>query len=70
LVPRGAQLVEGRYIVKMKTEAQDGAVDFAVSGINAGAEHTYSHSFNGFAAVLTSRELETLKNDPNVSPSR
>ncbi|KAM0262297.1 hypothetical protein ACHAQJ_001766 [Trichoderma viride] len=66
VVPRGAQLVEGRYIVKMKTEAHDGAVDAAIAGVNAGADHTYSHSFNGFSATLTAEELENLKNDPNV----
>lgn len=67
LVPRGAQVLEGKYIVKMKTEAQTSAVESAISGVSAGASHRYSHSFSGFAAALTPRELETLQNDPNVS---
>ncbi|KAL7895821.1 serine protease precursor [Trichoderma sp. SZMC 28014] len=66
LVPRGAQVLEGKYIVKMKTEAQTSAVESAISGVSAGASHRYSHSFSGFAAALTPRELETLQNDPNV----
>lgn len=67
LVPRGAQVLEGKYIVKMRTEAHVSAVESAISGVSAGADHRYSHSFSGFAAALTPGELEILKNDPNVS---
>lgn len=67
LVPRGAQVLEGKYIVKMKAEAQTSAVESAISGVSAGASHRYSHSFSGFAASLTPGELEMLQNDPNVS---
>lgn len=67
MVPRGAQVLEGKYIVKMKTEAQTSAVESAILGVSAGASHRYSHSFSGFAASLTPGELEILTNDPNVS---
>lgn len=67
LVPRGAQVLEGRYIVKMKTDCQLSEVESAISGVSAGADHRYSHSFTGFAASLTPGELEILQNDPNVS---
>lgn len=67
LVPRGAKVLEGKYIVKMRTEAQLSAVESALSGVSAGADHRYSHSFTGFAASLTPGELEALQNDPNVS---
>lgn len=67
LVPRGAQLVEGKYIIKMKTKAGGASVSSAISSITADADHTYTHSFHGFAASLTPQELETLRGDPNVS---
>lgn len=69
LVPRGAQLVEGKYIIKMKTAAGGASVTSAISSITADADHTYTHSFHGFAASLTPQELETLRGDPNVSKS-
>lgn len=67
LVPRGAQVIDGKYIVKMKSEAKIAAVDTAINAIAADADHTYNQSFHGFAASLTPEELEKLKNDPNVS---
>ncbi|KAL7788188.1 serine protease precursor [Trichoderma ceciliae] len=66
LIPHGAQLVEGKYIVKMKAEAHVAAVDAAIAGIKADADHTYAHSLTGFAAKLIPEELERLRNDPNV----
>ncbi|RFU80262.1 serine protease precursor [Trichoderma arundinaceum] len=66
LIPRGTQLVEGKYIVKMKAEAHTAAVDTAIASIKADADYTYTHSFSGFAASLTSAEIEKLKNDPSV----
>lgn len=67
LVPRDAQLVEGKYIIKMKTNAGGASVNSAISSIAADADHTYTHSFHGFAAALTPQELEKLRSDPNVS---
>ncbi|KAG8410932.1 hypothetical protein J3458_016497 [Metarhizium acridum] len=65
LVPRDAQLVEGKYIVKMKEKAAFSAVSSAISSIAADADYTYE-AFNGFAAKLTDEELEKLRGDPNV----
>ncbi|KAK5987784.1 Cuticle-degrading protease [Cladobotryum mycophilum] len=66
LVPRGAQLVEGKYIVRMKDDVQLAAVDSAIASIRADADYTYTHSFNGFAASLSAEELQKLQNDPSV----
>ncbi|KJZ71263.1 hypothetical protein HIM_09336 [Hirsutella minnesotensis 3608] len=66
LVPRNAQAVEGRYIVRMKGGAKGESVVNAVSSIAANADHTYSHTFHGFAASLTAKELEDLKGNPDV----
>ncbi|KAG6038973.1 hypothetical protein E4U41_003428 [Claviceps citrina] len=67
VVPRGARLVEGKYIVKMKGGLNiQSLVNTAISSIKAVPDHTYSQSFHGFAASLTSQELEKLRKNPNV----
>lgn len=68
LAPRNAPPVEGKYVVSMKAsaEATARATARAVSAIAAGADHTYSRSFNGFAASLTPHEVEALQGNPDV----
>ncbi|KAM5361425.1 hypothetical protein ACJZ2D_013115 [Fusarium nematophilum] len=66
LRPRGVQLVDGKYIVKMKTGVQAASVSSAVSSIEADADYTYENSFRGFAASLSDKELKNLQDDPNV----
>jgi subtilisin family serine protease len=66
LKPRGAQLVEGKYIIKMKSGSISTATASAIQSITADADYTYSNRFNGFAASLTSAELEAMRLDPNV----
>ncbi|KPM34788.1 Cuticle-degrading protease [Neonectria ditissima] len=66
LRPRGVKLVDGKYIVKMKSGVNTASVSTAVSSIQADADYTYSSSFDGFAASLSGSELEKLRNDPNV----
>jgi subtilisin family serine protease len=66
LRPRDAQLVEGKFIVRMKSESMKASVMTAVSSIAAEADYTYSKAFNGFAASLSQSELEDLQNNPDV----
>ncbi|UNI19515.1 hypothetical protein JDV02_005697 [Purpureocillium takamizusanense] len=66
LVPRNAQVIDGKYIVKFKGDAKSNAVSSAVSDITADADYTYSHSFHGFAASLSKSEVEKLQNNPDV----
>ena len=68
LVPRNAQVIEGKYIVKFKCDAKSDAVSAAVSSITADADYTYSHSFHCFAASLSKAEVEKLQNNPQVCP--
>jgi subtilisin family serine protease len=63
---RDAQLVEGKYIVRMKSDSIQASVTSAISSIAADADYTYSKSFNGFAASLSESELKALQADPNV----
>ncbi|KAJ2981021.1 hypothetical protein NQ176_g2281 [Zarea fungicola] len=65
LVPRGAKVIEGKYIVKMKDNVSTEARVSTISSISAKADYTYT-SFNGFSASLTSDDLQKLKNDPSV----
>ncbi|KAM0351031.1 hypothetical protein ACHAPU_002812 [Fusarium lateritium] len=66
LRPRGVKLVDGKYIVKLKSGMRTASVSATVSSIEAEADYTYSKSFNGFAASLKDAEIEKLKHDPNV----
>lgn len=66
IVPRGVELIEGKYIVKMKDDVVSAAVSSAVSKISSDADYTYSRKFNGFASSLSDKELADLRNDPNV----
>lgn len=65
--PRGATLIDGKYIVKLKGEAQTGSLESVMNAVKADADHVYKiGSFKGFASGLSSEELESLQNDDNV----
>ncbi|RYO81778.1 hypothetical protein DL766_004639 [Monosporascus sp. MC13-8B] len=65
--PRGVELVEGKYIVKMKNTVSAASVDSAVASVAADADYVYkSGKFQGFASSLTDAEVEALQKDPNV----
>lgn len=67
LQPRGAQIVDGKYIVKLKHDAFDGALTTAMNTLSSDADYVYNTGkFRGFASGLTAEELETLRSDANV----
>jgi subtilisin family serine protease len=66
LAPRNAQLVEGKYIIKMKGDAVGTATESAISSVAADADYVYKTNFRGFASSLTAEELKALQDDPNV----
>ena len=67
LRPRGATVVEGKYIVKMKSDAAAGSVNVAMKGVASDADYIYnSGKFSGFASSLSDDEVKTLQDDPNV----
>lgn len=39
--PRGATLVDGKYIVKLKGEARAGSLESVMSAVKADADHIY-----------------------------
>ncbi|KAK8877080.1 Cuticle-degrading protease [Apiospora arundinis] len=67
LKPRGATLIEGKYIVKMKGDAKPDVISSAMSTFAANADHVFNTGmFNGFASTLSAEDLETLRNDESV----
>lgn len=66
--PRGAQLLDGKYIVKMKGDAQLASIQSSIQSVSSDADFVYnSNKFKGFASTLTAEELEALKNNADVS---
>lgn len=68
--PRGADVVQGKYIVKFKkdvgTASIESVIDSAIASVAADADYVYKSKFSGFASSLTDAEVEALQNDPNV----
>ena len=65
LMPRSgnANVIPGRYIVKMKD-----AAEISRTAKSYKARHTYgSRKFKGFAATLSDAELEEVRKNPHVS---
>lgn len=69
LKPRNAEIIEGKYIVKMKSTIGIQSLESHKNLIAAKADYTYqSHKFTGFAASMTAEEVEKLQNMDDVSP--
>ncbi|KAI1828383.1 subtilisin-like protease PR1K [Xylaria intraflava] len=65
LTPRNAEVIQGKYIVKLKTGSD--SLEAHTNLISSKTDHTYSAgTFSGFAASLTAEEIETLQNMPDV----
>ncbi|KAI2603271.1 peptidase S8/S53 domain-containing protein [Hypoxylon fragiforme] len=63
-----ANLIDQKYIVKMKRGASVTAVDDALASINSRSQQTFNTSpaFQGFTAKLNDDELEALRDHPDV----
>ncbi|KAL7626040.1 hypothetical protein AAE478_002810 [Parahypoxylon ruwenzoriense] len=67
LKPRGAQVIEGKYIVKMKADAKPESVQTSIQAVSSDADFVYnSNKFKGFAGSLSAEELEALQNNEDV----
>ncbi|KAI2613486.1 subtilisin-like protein [Hypoxylon fragiforme] len=67
LKPRGSQLLEGKYIVKLYENSAISALADTMSAFEGDADHIYDiKGFKGFASTLTPENLETLQNHPDV----
>ncbi|KAF6815906.1 serine protease precursor [Colletotrichum musicola] len=68
IVPRGASLVADKYIVRLRSDAGEGALASAMSAFSADADHVYNFgaALRGFASTLNASEVDALRNDPDV----
>ncbi|KAF3064315.1 Proteinase T [Daldinia childiae] len=65
--PRGAQLVDGKYIVKMKADTNAESIQSSIQSVASDADFVYNtNKFKGFASSLSEEELEALKNNADV----
>ncbi|RYO92139.1 hypothetical protein DL762_001797 [Monosporascus cannonballus] len=67
LKPRGADLIEGKFIVKMKDQITASVLDETVSALQEDAEHVWNiPGFKGFAGPLDDAAVEKLQHHPDV----
>lgn len=64
LIDETAELIEGSYIIKLKTG--EGFEASAVSALVSKADAVYE-KLSSFSASLSEEEVEVLRSDPNVS---
>ncbi|KAI0200716.1 subtilisin-like protease PR1K [Astrocystis sublimbata] len=65
--PQNGDIIEGKFIVKMKSTAGVSVLETHKNMVSAKADFTYnSHRFSGFAASMTADEVEALQNMPDV----
>ncbi|OTA61977.1 hypothetical protein K449DRAFT_58666 [Hypoxylon sp. EC38] len=65
--PRGSQLIDGKYIVKLKADANPESLQSSIQSVSSDADFVYnSNKFKGFASSLSPEELEALKNNADV----
>ncbi|KAI1313610.1 subtilisin-like protease PR1K [Xylaria venustula] len=67
LKPRNADIIEGKYIVKMKSSSTVEVIEAHKNLVSNKVDYTYnSHKFSGFAVSMTAEEVEALQNMPDV----
>ncbi|KAI1180050.1 subtilisin-like protease PR1K [Nemania sp. FL0916] len=67
LKPRNADVIEGKYIVKMKSSSGAKIIEAHKSLVASKVDYTYnSDKFSGFAVSMTPEEVEALQNMPDV----
>ncbi|UNI24990.1 hypothetical protein JDV02_010701 [Purpureocillium takamizusanense] len=64
--PRGANLVDNTYIVKIKDGASTDSVDGFLSNRSISSVYTYYNALSGFTAVLTAEQLSSLRDHNDV----
>ncbi|KAM4063140.1 subtilase family protein [Hirsutella rhossiliensis] len=66
IVPRHANVISDRYIVKFKESCEVSVLEDAISGMSASADHIYRNMFKGFASNLDKITLSALRDHPEV----
>jgi hypothetical protein len=69
IAARAGHVVPGKYVIKLREDASDDALEAAISKLKNKAEHVYKHrKFKGFAGKVSSEVLDELRSLPEVSP--
>jgi len=64
---RGANLIPGKYVVKMRDGASFASLNDAINSVPGDPEHVYrSGDFHGFAQALDDAELKAVRSHPDV----
>ncbi|KAH8878761.1 serine protease [Thozetella sp. PMI_491] len=67
LRPRGEGVLDGKYIVRLRSDSSESDVADAISLFQGDASHVYrSDEFRGFAAALDAAGLAAVTNHPSV----
>ncbi|KAJ3558061.1 hypothetical protein NPX13_g9799 [Xylaria arbuscula] len=67
LKPRSGDIIEGKYIVKMKSGSDFEVLEAHKSLVSSKVDYTYnSHKFAGFAVSMTEEEVTALQDMPDV----
>ncbi|KAI0546232.1 subtilisin-like protease PR1K [Xylaria curta] len=67
LKPRNGDVIEGKYIVKMKSNSGVHILEAHKNMVASNVDYTYnSNQFTGFATSMTTEEVEALQNMPDV----
>lgn len=62
-----ASVIPGKYIVKLREGSSIASVESAMSILSVPADVVYENVFNGFAGALSAKDLEMIRNHPEVS---
>ncbi|UNI18994.1 hypothetical protein JDV02_005219 [Purpureocillium takamizusanense] len=67
LVPRGAQVIPNKYIVKLRSGGGDFSIaDDVLASVGVEPNHRYDRLIKGFSATLSAEELASLRDHPEV----
>ena len=66
LVPRNAQVIEGKYIVKFRDDIPDAQFKSLMESVKEEADQVYTNVLFGFSAALDAASLERWRNHPDV----
>ncbi|KAL2158288.1 hypothetical protein VTH06DRAFT_4609 [Thermothelomyces fergusii] len=66
LAARDGKVIPGKYIIKLREGANDGALDKAIRKLRTKADHVYRGKFRGFAGKLEEDVLDAIRLLPEV----
>lgn len=62
-----ANVVPGKYIVKLKSGASEETISKLVGKVKSKSDFVYKGAFKGFAGKISDAELDSIRANPDVS---